>query len=60
MKMPISQKPIDGFDLMLHVSWAVETAAEVGERQLAAGEQSAHHAEQRRRARRVSDDKPIG
>src|SRR5687767_56228 len=60
MKMLVSQQPIDGFDLVLHVRWAIKTTVEVGERQLPAAEQSAHDAEQRRCASRVCDDQPIG
>ena len=58
--MPISQQPIDGFDLMLRVRRAVEATPEVGKRQLAAVEQRAHDAQRRRRACRVADDQPIG
>lgn len=60
LKMPISQQPIDGFDLMLRVRWAIEAAPEVGKRQLAAAEQCTHDAKQRRCACRVPDDQPIG
>ena len=60
MKMPVSQQPIDGFDVMLGVRRTAKAAAEVGQRQLAAREQSANDAQQRRRARRMSDDEPIG
>jgi hypothetical protein len=59
MQVRVAEQSVDGFDVVLDVSGARAVSPELSERRLAAEDERLHDTNERRRALRVPDNRPL-